>query len=99
MSKTRRTRQEKEIATLRRKVRTIQEEPSSTPVESPQYRFSGSKTAQSYIPQSPTLKLNYSHVIHDARNTLFITVFLLGIQIILYILIQKNIIDLPQFGF
>lgn len=97
MSKKRKTKREKIIKDLRKRIQ------ETTPVE--EQASHKHKTTYSYVPNSKVTSLkvisshkDYNYVKKDGMNTLIISLILLGINILFYVLIQRNIINLSFIG-
>lgn len=93
MSKKRKTRKEK-IVSQERKANLITQNTETGTI----YSFESSST-QKTIPTSPDSKTSYAYVINDMIKSLAITMFILLVSIILFTLIQANIIRLSSLGY
>jgi hypothetical protein len=94
MSKKRRTKKEKIRASERH-------EPLNT-VSLPEIKETLSVIEKKEKPQEAPQSHpshNYSYVVHDARNTLFITFILIFLNIVLYFILKTKIVMIPGVGF
>ena len=96
MPKKRKTKQEKVIADLRRKL--VSQEPAtaeSTPSFAPTYTFAQTKSiaqTSSYSVNSKTSNLKptaYSYILSDLRKTVLLTTIAIAAQILLYFVLAR----------
>lgn len=96
MSKKRKTRKQKLLATLRH------QSVFSTDNSIPTYSFSPTAQSATKAKTQGAVKYSsrsYAHVLKDMRQTLLITSILVGLSIIFYTLIQTNVVELMFLGY
>lgn len=96
MSKKRKTRQQKMIADLRRKVSS----PSSPKNETPSSLPAQSLQSYEYVIQKPQQAIattsTYSFEIKDIYRTSILVAFLIGAELVLFFLLKGKVITIPM---
>ncbi|MGE5041829.1 MAG: hypothetical protein ACM3IJ_02915 [Candidatus Levyibacteriota bacterium] len=96
MSKKRKTRKEKILTGLRKQNTSFE---SSSPTYSFDVSKSTSRPIPPIIPDAHSSTLSYAYVGKDVRRTFYVTSFLAGASMVLYLLMQNHIIRLTVFGY
>lgn len=88
MAKKRKTRQEKMLADLRRKLQ-VTKTPRSVVTTSPTYSLLATQTTPKPALFNYQLRItNYAYVLSDLKKTAFLTTIALGAQIVLYFVMR-----------
>lgn len=99
MAKYKKTRQQKIISDLRKKLQTVSEETVETNNQSNQgfsYQYSANKRTNQQPTKSASIKNDYSYLSHDIFRIGILTGTIILAQLILFFLLKNHIVILPM---